>query len=169
MKSLCNANIVVLDQLSELIDRCQNIYLKQEGSAHAGIGQHVRHVLDHYKAFQSGLSLLCVDYNQRHRNGLEETRPEVALSQVSNLKQWLRELDITNQNVDVISEINVRVTESQAMQSNIERELLYLINHSIHHMAYASLLASQLGTSLPHHIGLAPGTATYERAEAAHA
>ena len=53
--------------------------------------------------------------------------------------------------------------QSEKMTSNIGRELLYLINHSIHHMAYATLLARTHGIELPAGIGLAPGTASYER------
>ncbi|WP_196157478.1 DinB family protein [Reinekea sp. G2M2-21] len=163
MKELCNANIEVLNQLKDLIACCANVYIKPTDSAHAGIGDHVRHVLDHYRALRNGLVNGQVDYNFRTRNSPEQTDSKQALDNIQELKNWLAQLESVDHRIQVISEINLHRCQSQQMPSTIERELLYLINHSIHHMAYASLLASTRGVCVPHHIGLAPGTATYER------
>jgi uncharacterized damage-inducible protein DinB len=163
MKHLCNANIDVLNQLKRLIQHCETIYLKDPSSHHAGIGQHVRHVLDHYRAFEQGLDQQCVDYNLRTRDSAEENDPLVAAANINKLIQWFASLDVVPNDITVISEISLREQQSEAITSNAERELLYLINHSIHHMAYASLLASSKNVFVPRDIGLAPGTATYER------
>ncbi len=164
MKSICNANIEVLRQLEELISCAEPCYVRQSDSAHAGIGEHVRHVLDHYRALQIGLPTQHVDYNFRTRQSLEETQPDVARKNIATLIGWLNQIEFSTEiNLTVVSEINLHHSESTKLSSNVERELLYLINHSIHHMAYASLLASTQGVSVPSHIGLAPGTATYQR------
>ena len=47
--------------------------------------------------------------------------------------------------------------------SNYARELLYLINHAIHHVAIIKLILEHNGVSVPSYIGLAPGTASYLR------
>jgi uncharacterized damage-inducible protein DinB len=163
MKPLCNANLEVLQQLKELVLRCEDIYLKDPASPHAGIGQHVRHVLDHYRAFKAGTESGTVDYNLRQRQCAEETSHVEAKQSIDVMMNWLADLNLDNQALDVISEISLVRSQSERLSSNTERELLYLINHSIHHMAYASLLAKTAGVELPRHIGLAPGTATYER------
>jgi uncharacterized damage-inducible protein DinB len=163
MKHLCNANIEVLSQLKRLIQHCDTIYLKDPLSQHAGIGQHVRHVLDHYRAFVQGLDQQCVDYNLRTRNSAEENDPAIAALSIDELIQWMKNLETAPYKITVISEISLHEQQSEAITSNAERELLYLINHSIHHMAYASLLASSKNVFVPRDIGLAPGTATYER------
>lgn len=163
MKPLCNANIEVLQQLKKLVELSESIYLKAEDSDHAGIGQHVRHVLDHYRAFKNGVFQNCVDYNLRTRNSTEETNPAAAHEQIDMLIAWLANSDFEQRTINVISEISLVAKTSESMISNPQRELLYLINHSIHHMAYASLLAQARGIKIPRDIGLAPGTATYER------
>jgi len=105
----------------------------------------------------------CVDYNLRTRNSTEETNVAAAKSNIDELIHWFNTPIALNQSIQVISEINLRESQSESMASNPERELLYLINHSIHHMAYASLLAASKGINVPRNIGLAPGTASYER------
>jgi ABC-type transport system involved in Fe-S cluster assembly fused permease/ATPase subunit len=104
-----------------------------------------------------------IDYNIRSRNSLEETDREAAIEQIDRLSNWFLETEFNNQTVDVISEIQIFQTCSRTFCSTTEREFLYLINHSIHHMAYAALLGKLQGLTIPHHIGLAPSTATYER------
>lgn len=163
MKALCNANIDILNQLESLVSHTREIYVKKPGSRHAGIGQHVRHVLDHYRTFATGVQTGVVDYNLRQRQNPEETEPDSALATIERLKSFFDSDSVEDKTLTVVSEINLQVEQSTTLESTTERELLYLINHSIHHMAYASLLANTQGIALPRHIGLAPGTATYER------
>jgi uncharacterized damage-inducible protein DinB len=163
MKHLCNANIEVLKQLKQLIHYCESIYKKDPNSQHAGIGQHVRHVLDHYRAFTNGIDHRCVDYNFRTRDSAEEQDACFAESNIDTLIQWLEAFNVPSEEISVISEISLLEQQSEVLTSNAERELLYLINHSIHHMAYASLLANAKGVFVPREIGLAPGTASFER------
>lgn len=165
MKALCNANLDVLEQLKSLIRHCYNIYADPDDASHSGIGQHVRHVLDHYRAFRQGLDARCVDYNLRTRNSPSETCPETALRQIDDIMAWLARLDIPSAPIQVISEIALQRTRCEQMPSHTEREMLYLINHAIHHMAYAALLARQQGVPVPTTIGLAPGTASYQRTQ----
>ncbi|EAR08207.1 DinB family protein [Reinekea blandensis] len=163
MKTLCYANNDVLDQLALLIELTRPVYRETAEGAQASIGQHVRHILDHYRAVKTGIEENCIDYNRRHRNSPVEHCPESALETINELKHWLSTGAFTNNDIAVISEICLNTTQSERLHSNLSRELLYLINHSIHHMAYSSVLAKQLNINLPAHIGLAPGTRTHLR------
>ena len=163
MTALNRANIEVLVQLKELVTCCQSIYCRTHSSSVAAIGEHVRHVLDHYRAFQAGMLSDCIDYNYRTRNSIEETDPLIALKHIDALIEWLASGVLMPANIQVISEINLQYSQSETMLSTSTRELLYLVNHSIHHMAYAALLAKTNGLTVPAHIGLAPGTASYLR------
>ena len=82
MKPLCNANIEVLNQLKELVQLSADIYVKKPNSKHAGIGEHVRHVLDHYRALKIGYENRQIDYNLRTRNCVEESQPFLALTNI---------------------------------------------------------------------------------------
>lgn len=166
MSPLCNANIEVLRQLEELVDCCEHIYVQPPSNAVAGIGKHVRHVLDHYRALLNGLNDAHVDYNQRSRNSDEEHCTLTAKQQIQHIIDGLKTVSQMDQQITVISEISLTGQASEQMNSYVNRELLYLINHSIHHMAYATLVARSQGVELPKHIGLAPSTASHERTQA---
>jgi len=163
MTALNRANIEVLGQLKELLTCCRSLYCRTPGSSVAGIGEHVRHVLDHYRAFQAGMLSDCVDYNYRTRNSIEETDPLIASQHIDGLVDWLAGNELMPATIQVISEINLLHSHSEKMISTPARELLYLINHSIHHMAYAALLAKTNDIAVPAHIGLAPSTVSYQR------
>lgn len=168
MKPLFNANVVVLQQLEQLTDLCGSVYHLKFGGRSA-IGDHVRHVLDHYRAVETGISTGLIDYNLRHRESPEATDPEVAQNTIKHLQRWLQS-PLPDVTVDIVSDIEAGVAHAPRLPSMLSREMLYLINHSIHHMAFASLLARQQGIELPPTIGIAPSTANfYQHSENTHA
>ena len=172
MPRLRDATIEALDQVRSLIN---SVKVEQDvaGNLYAvsGIGRHVRHVVDHFRALQAGIESGTVDYNIRHRESEMESQAELGLFEIDRLILWLQSSAPTDDSpVAVISEISCLHDESRRFDSNVRRELLYLINHSIHHAAYAALLARENGVKPDAGIGLAPATASYlrhDRAECA--
>ena len=162
MTNLCQANIDVLKQLIELIQCCNKDYSTKNGSV-AAVGEHTRHILDHYRAVNSGIAHNCINYNLRTRNSKEEADASTAVESIHMLIAWLSALEYQSEAIQIISEISVSETHSKTIASCVERELLYLINHSIHHLAYAALAARSMGITVPNHIGVAPSTVTYRR------
>lgn len=164
MKSLIETNIAVLMQIKQLVLLCDeptyNAVIPQTQSS---IGKHIRHILDHFRAVKFGQNKFEIDYNHRERGSAEETQSNAAIDQVDILIHWLRNYPLNNTSIQVISEIKLDSLYSHSFSSNIERELLYLINHSIHHLAYAVLLGKLQCLDVPHNIGVAPCTASYER------
>lgn len=163
MTQFFKTNIDVLEQLKELIEHCQSIYTVRENDQTSSIGEHVRHVLDHYRAFQKSSETGCVDYNLRTRCSPEESEPAVAIQSINGLIDWFQSNPVCLDTIPVISELNLHRVASETLQSTSKRELLYLINHSIHHMAYAALMAKSNRVNVPAHIGLAPSTANHQR------
>ncbi|HFB64948.1 MAG TPA: hypothetical protein ENJ60_05330 [Aeromonadales bacterium] len=165
MKALLKATRSSLEQIQlivEMIEEGQketneNIY------AESGIGRHIRHVTDHFLALKNGLDNLLVNYNHRHRDSLIETSLKEARAILVYLQDWLSAINSENLQLVIKSEINCEKEESVKIFSSIERELLYLINHTIHHAAYIKLLLQHYQINLPDEIGIAPGTATYFR------
>lgn len=156
MTPLANANIEVLDQLKSLIKICARHYENRENDK--GIGPHVRHVLDHYRAIQIGLNDKSINYNLRTRNSLEEQDFQLALKSIESIQSWLSTVETDDLIVNVLSEISTKVSLTEEMSSTFKRELLYMTNHAIHHMAYIAQMAIGYGVSVPSHIGLAPST-----------
>lgn len=154
-----------IDQVVLLIELSEAVYNQTASLAPSPIGKHVRHIIDHFLAFQSGLATGCVNYNLRHRNSELERNPALALQALDAFTLWLNKASLDSAPIEVISEISVSQQESIRIQSSVHRELVYLINHALHHTAYANLLAKALGIAIPEYIGVAPATASHQRIE----
>lgn len=132
------------------------------------IGKHIRHILDHFDAVLAGLKTGRIDYNQRQRESLAERDRNAAHIRLSVIRDnWPSAVQL-RQPVKVISEVAFDHSYSEVFDSSLARECLYLVNHTIHHVAYVKLLLAHAGTVLPANIGIAPATASFERRQCAH-
>ena len=131
----------------------------------SGISRHVRHILDHYLALKNGLDINHIDYNQRNRDGKVESDIEFAGEVISYLNNWLTTLEDNEHTLTIETEIDIDEQINARFESNQDRELLNMINHTIHHTAYIKLIANKFDIEIPEQIGIAPSTATYLREE----
>lgn len=152
-----------LEQVEELISLMADLYGVRPKQAQASVGRHIRHVIDHFWALQEGVATGVVDYNLRHRDSDLEKNGDLAQDIVRKLQSWVASLGNKNPSLTVISEISISESQSVELSSNLNRELLYVLNHTLHHVAYASLLARSLAVAVPDYLGVAPATATYQR------
>ncbi len=129
----------------------------------ANAGKHVRHVLDHFLAYLPAIETGVLDYNMRNRDSVVENDRRAAKEQLDGVVKVLKTLPVDEKCLKIISEIDVTNTKSDSFSSNTSRELLYLINHTMHHAAYIKLLAKNCDIDLPEYIGLAPSTASHMR------
>ncbi|MDF1582373.1 MAG: hypothetical protein RQ733_08450 [Methyloprofundus sp.] len=162
---LLNSTDIALKQITTILTllssqaktKQQQLFIDQR------IGVHIRHVHDHFRSLFTGLESGIVDYNLRNRESSEELHLQTCLTEHDKIFVKLNTLDSSAGQIEIISEINCHATENLQMTSSIERELLYLINHTIHHAAIIKYIMDLGGVTCPHEIGLAPGTATYYR------
>jgi hypothetical protein len=154
-----------LKQTQELINLTETVYAKPPFENLSAIGKHVRHIVDHYWAFHRGLVGGRINYNLRHREIELERKPLLASEALNELLLWFAEESIQNKLIVVESEIAIEASLNAELESTVYRELGFLIGHTYHHLAYASLIAKTLGIEMPAHIGLAPATASFLRAE----
>ncbi|WP_432455531.1 hypothetical protein ACRRS0_08755 [Agarivorans sp. QJM3NY_29] len=169
MKPLHKATIGALQQVQHLVEASdRQRYNQPSRHSESGIGRHVRHILDHFLALQQGIKQGCIDYNQRHRDSQLEQDPMIALQLIHQLNHWfsVSETTLADAPIRVESEISSVQQCSQQFDSSIDRELCYLINHTVHHVAYAKLVAKELGLLVNAKIGIAPSTASYLRQQA---
>jgi len=160
---LRNATLETLDQVMEIIDLVSDHYLAESTISSSPIGRHVRHITDHLLAFQSGISSGCIDYNLRRRDTAFEYDPAFAKKTLANFTHWLKSAPLDKQTVTVVSEISVSHSESAKLTSTLDRELMFQINHTLHHVAYIRAIAKSLGLDIPAYLGVAPATASYLR------
>ena len=164
MKQLQEATIEALRQVQQLVVASDgNRYNQPSENSESGIGKHIRHILDHFLALEQGIINNHIDYNCRHRESEIENDAELALQLIKQLIKWLRDSHLADRKVTVESEISLKQQQNQCFDSSLSRELCYLINHTVHHVAYTKLVAKELGIVVDETIGIAPSTATYLR------
>ena len=131
----------------------------------ASIGAHLRHILDFYSCFYTGLKTGCIDYDDRQRSSKIENEIETALQQILNVIEQLESL--TNyENSQVTVQSSVEVMNDQSIgQSNIIRELQSLHSHTTHHMAIIAIALKLNNIDVDKNFGKAPSTIKYESAQ----
>jgi uncharacterized damage-inducible protein DinB len=155
----------VLQQAIDLLEGMDVVEFTQvlAPSFSSSIGQHLRHVLDHYVNLIDGVTANHINYNIRQRHCALESSPEHASVVCKRLQKWLQNIEpaALSQVVTVESEVSVTQTESVVVQSSLGRELMFVTSHAIHHYALIKIIRHMQAKSVPEHFGVAPATLTY--------
>ena len=164
IQNLVSYNIEHLNQgISLLRDISDSDYVTTDPPIYSsGVGEHLRHVLEHYTCLFDGLSRRRVDYDARQRNRQISSDRHVAISEIEQIINSLKEID------SGIADLTVKMTSSRSgeeespwSQSTLKRELQYLLAHTIHHYALIALILRIQGV-VPHEaFGVAPSTLQY--------
>jgi uncharacterized damage-inducible protein DinB len=122
----------------------------------ATIGQHVRHIAEMYQVLIGGYEGGCIAYDQRKRDRTIESDIAIAMEALEIISLNLQKPD---KSLEVIYEIN---GEAISLQSNYEREVMYNMEHAIHHMALIKVaVIGMMDIQLPKEFGVAPATLQY--------
>lgn len=152
------------DALAEIIDVLAQLP-SQENYAEpcpalsdATIGQHTRHVIELYQCLLAGYTSAVVNYDDRKRNKLYENDREAAIAVIKEIQESLVQPDRD------LNVINGTGTEQVIIQSNYYREVLYNLEHCIHHQALIRVaLISANGVTVSDEFGVAPSTIQYRQ------
>lgn len=151
----------VFDQLSESLNQLSDAeYTKPVKSlANASIGQHVRHVVELFQCLLTGYDGGVVNYDHRKRDFRIETDRTVALLL---LKSIYENLDQPNKDLILETEDYTDTKDAISIPSNYFRELVYNLEHSIHHMALIRVGIHKVSQiNLPADFGVAYSTIKY--------
>lgn len=122
----------------------------------ATIGQHTRHILEMYQGLIGGYDSGIVGYDNRKRDQNIETDTAFAEAIIHDI---IIDLDKPNKVLQIISEIDGK---SINLESNYDRELMYNLEHAIHHMALIKVAVIEMtDIILPKEFGVAPTTLQY--------
>ncbi len=132
--NLQQTNRTLLEQLLQVLGQINASDYKKELSVfeNVTIGQHVRHILEFYQCLLSLAKDNCVDYDKRKRDLEIEQNLNYAVHQCQNIIEILEKHTTNN-----IIEVNIDLPNNQQfkVESTFERELAYLLEHTIHHFA----------------------------------
>lgn len=95
------------------------------------IGKHIRHILDLFECLVESVDNSQLNYDKRNRNPEIETSVEKATVGIEYINRILPELDL-NQKLN-LSQIYEQ-SEIQ-LETSVGRELMYNIEHAVHHLA----------------------------------
>lgn len=147
---------LLLDVISTLPEK--NYQQKIPALYHASIGDHTRHIVEILQCAVIGHAAGVIDYHHRERNLLLAEDPSLAIATLQNLLQHCK---LDNKAVNVIHG-DASNHEDQVL-STYHRELLYNVEHTIHHMALIKVALFHFGIlELPEGFGMAYSTITYK-------
>ena len=129
--------------------------------AYQAIGRHLRHCLDHFVCLTRGLDSGVVDYDARDRDEQVEIDPQQFLSTLETVEQQLWVMDPNTLRRKLTLSQESAPGKRSEMDSNVERELVFLSGHTIHHLAIMMLLVKREGVDVPEDLAVAYSTATY--------
>ena len=147
-----------LNELVDLLNKLSNDdYSKPcEQLSSASIGEHTRHIIEMFQCLESQYEVGVVNYDKRNRNKRIETDTDFAISQIISVKN---NLERDNKSIELQQIID---GEEILINSNYHRELLYNLEHCVHHQALikvAILIANTI--SVDANFGVARSTIEY--------
>lgn len=124
----------------------------------ATIGQHARHVIELYQCLLAGYGPGVVNYDGRERNKLYENNKDEAIAVIREIQNGLERADKS------LNIVCGSPEEPVVIQSNYNREVLYNLEHCIHHQALIRVaLISAKEVVISEDFGVAPSTMQYRR------
>jgi hypothetical protein len=147
-----------LTELSKLLQQINSEeYTKQHFElSNATIGEHMRHIIEMYQCLIISYENGIVNYDLRNRDLGLQTKLELAIAEIELLKN---KIPLANKKM-LVNQGKNEVTFS--IETNYFRELLYNLEHSIHHQALIKVALLKLPhVKISENFGVARSTIEY--------
>lgn len=162
MDSDLTAALELLDQAARLAEQVDNDCWTTPSISfrNSTIGQHFRHVLDHYDSLLNGVELGLIDYDARNRDKSIEASPAIAAFRCGELRKGLVDQAKTKPSTHPVSvKTSCSVSEQvKSQSSSFGRESQFIVSHTIHHFAIIAAICHGLNIEIPTTFGIAPST-----------
>ena len=160
---LQQTNIEIIDQLIDLLNDIDSTVYKNalQPLHYSTVGQHVRHITEFYLCALKGYENGMVDYDARERNLLIEIDKDFTVETLDSVKHQLKTL---NSDQNLILKSKFGGDEIMEISSSFFRELTYLIEHTIHHLAIIKIGLNEVypEINIPKNFGVAHSTIRYQ-------
>lgn len=161
MSDLTRAVHVILDQLTDAVKQLTDAEYTAPSQTLSGssIGQHLRHTLEFFICLEAGFGKGVVNYDKRAHDHLIENNKQVALLTMERIRSF-----VGTQQHDklMLIEVGYNLSSSECVQveTNYFRELIYNIEHAVHHMAIIKIGIREIAPriSLSTEFGVAAST-----------
>jgi len=122
----------------------------------ASIGEHTRHIIELFQCLNKNYDSGIINYDARERNILIQTNIDFAIQMILDIKNSVEKdnKDLELQQMIDGKAINIR--------SNYDRELLYNLEHCIHHQALIKVAVLKCeNVAVDEYFGVARSTIAY--------
>ncbi|MCF0042142.1 hypothetical protein [Dyadobacter fanqingshengii] len=154
--------IPLLEQLGDVLSRLSDVqYIsKIPVLSEASLGMHVRHIIEFFQELEQGYLVGCVDYDARRREKAIENHLDCA---ILKLRQIIADLKYDNKTL-LLAYKPSSGTPNFHVQTSYERELLYNLEHTVHHMAILKIgIRAISNIELAEDFGVASSTIRYHQ------
>ena len=160
-QSLLTCNVNNLNEGLELLESLdEHTFTVKSSRLHdSSIGEHMRHIIEHYISFLNGFESRQINYDARERDLRISDTSAFACDVIKKLTTSLNALPSNDETVDVRASTSLSSDEeTQWSQSTLKRELQFLQAHTIHHYALISMILRFHGVDSGSSFGIAPST-----------
>jgi hypothetical protein len=126
--------------------------------SNASVGEHLRHIIELYQEMIKGYQSGVINYEKRERNKSLQNDPLAAVQTLHQVVPALKKADKA-----ILLETNYSLEEQMPLviPTSYFREVIYNIEHTIHHMALIRVGLASLNIRVPENFGVAPSTIKY--------
>lgn len=154
----------ILTQLTDLVNQLseQDFIKPVDSLGRSTIGQHLRHTLEFFICLEKGFEGGLINYDKRAHDKLIESDKYIALATINKINEF-----VSSQSSDKALKLeagyDLDKEEFVTIETNFLRELVYNIEHAVHHMAIMKIGIREIAPaiSLPHDFGIAASTIRY--------
>lgn len=166
-EELVAENAHAINQLAELLVVMPGQLYRQTFGAKKQhvIGKHVRHIIDHYMALLKAVNGRVtgpLDYEKRQREESLELDSHAACNRLLAIINSLGRLAEVPQNTLLTME-HLSDEQRRTVATSVDRELVFLASHTVHHMAIIAMLAEQGGVEVRDGFGVHPSTLRHQQ------
>lgn len=149
-----------LDELTNLLDQLSDAEFSKscKSLSNSTIGEHTRHIIEMFQCLEKSYDSGLLNYDNRERNKRIQTETVFA-------KQSIAEVILGLKNEDKIIHLE-QIVDGFALQiqTNYFRELIYNLEHCIHHQALIKVAVLQCeNVSINENFGVARSTIEYRK------
>ncbi len=149
-----------LNELSDLLTQFNDSDYTNPcfGLSNATIGEHTRHIIEMFQCVGEQYEGGIINYDARKRDYLIQTNISFAKEAIETV---LNQLDKPNKNLQLQQIVD---GEELLIDSNYNRELLYNLEHCIHHQALIKVAILQMDhIQIDENFGVARSTIEYKK------
>ena len=129
------------------------------------IGQHVRHIIEFYIELNKGYEIGIINYDDRKRDHSLQTCRTTAIKKFREISDGL---DKENTALSIYADFANNDSSTQKLETNYFRELMYNLEHTVHHMALIRVgLHTSTKIAIPNDFGVAESTLKFRQQQCA--